>query len=52
MWFTEALAGRRARLPPTIRFETKWQLALRLLRRARAAGLKITAALGDARPDL
>jgi len=51
MWFTEALAGRRARtrLPPTIRFETKWQLALRLLRRAR---LKITAVLGDARPDL
>jgi SRSO17 transposase len=49
-WFTEASARRRARarVPTTTRLEKKWQLALRLLRRARAAGLKVTAVLGDA----
>ena len=35
-------------IPPAIRFQEKWRLALTLLRQARAAGFQITAVLGDA----
>ncbi len=35
-------------MPPTVRFQEKWRLALTLLRRARAAGLTFTAVLADA----
>lgn len=46
-WLTpEARAS--AKIPATIRFQEKWRLALTLLRRARAAGVRITAVLGDA----
>jgi SRSO17 transposase len=42
--------GRCARVyvPPTVRFQEKWRLALTLVRRARAAGLTVTAVLADA----
>jgi len=35
-------------VPPTIRFQEKWRLALTLLRRTRGAGLTFTAVLADA----
>lgn len=38
----------RAQIPATVRFQEKWRLALTLLRQVRAAGLHITAVLGDA----
>ncbi len=38
----------RARIPPTVRFQEKWRLALTLLRQIRAAGFHVTAVLGDA----
>ncbi len=38
----------RARIPATIRFQAKWQLALTLLRQSRAAHLTITAVVADA----
>ena len=41
-------ARQRAKIPPAIRFQEKWRLALTLLRQARAAGFQITAVLGDA----
>jgi SRSO17 transposase len=46
-WLT---ADRRAaaHIPPTVRFEEKWRLALTLVRRVRAAGLTIEAVLADA----
>jgi len=46
-WLTPE-ARQRARIPPTIRFQEKWRLALTLLRQARAAGFQMTAVLGDA----
>jgi len=46
-WLTDE-ARQRARIPPSIRFQEKWRLALTLLRQARAAGFHITAVLGDA----
>jgi SRSO17 transposase len=46
-WLTPE-ARQRARIPPAIRFQEKWRLALTLLRQARAAGFQITAVLGDA----
>lgn len=39
---------RLAKIPPTIRFQEKWRLALTLLRQVRAAGFHVTAVLGDA----
>lgn len=49
-WVTKHAVARRAqaRIPTTTVFEKKWQLALRLLRRALAAGLKVTAVVADA----
>jgi SRSO17 transposase len=38
----------RARIPTTVVFEPKWQLALTLLRQVRAAGFTVTAVVGDA----
>jgi SRSO17 transposase len=46
-WLTPA-ARQRAKIPPAVLFQEKWRLALTLLRQARAAGLQITAVLGDA----
>jgi SRSO17 transposase len=46
-WLTPE-ARQRARIPPAIRFQEKWRLALTLLRQARAAGFQITAVVGDA----
>lgn len=46
-WLTPAQRT-RARIPATVRSQPKWQLALTLLRQARASGLTITAVLGDA----
>lgn len=46
-WLTPE-ARPRAKIPPSIRFQEKWRLALTLLRQARAAGFQITAVLGDA----
>jgi SRSO17 transposase len=38
----------RARIPPRVRFQEKWRLALTLLRQVRAAGIRVTAVLADA----
>jgi SRSO17 transposase len=37
-----------ARIPATVRFESKWRQALRLVRQLRAAGFALTAVLADA----
>jgi hypothetical protein len=44
-WLTDE-ARQRTRIPPTIRFQEKWRLALTLRRQVRAAGFHITAVLG------
>lgn len=46
-WLT---AERRAeaRIPPAVRFQEKWRLALALVRRVRAAGMAVTCVLADA----
>jgi SRSO17 transposase len=46
-WLTSE-ARHRAKIPPAVRFQEKWRLALTLLRQVRAAGIRITAVLGDA----
>jgi SRSO17 transposase len=46
-WLTPA-ARTRAGIPPGLRFQEKWRLALTLLRQVRAAGVDVTAVLGDA----
>jgi SRSO17 transposase len=46
-WLTSQQRA-RARIPAAARFAPKWQLALTLLRQARAAGFTVTAVLGDA----
>ncbi len=46
-WLTPD-ARQRARIPATVGFEEKWRLALTLLRQVRAAGVTVTAVLGDA----
>ena len=38
----------QAQIPAAVRFAPKWQLALTLLRRVRAAGFTLTAVVGDA----
>jgi SRSO17 transposase len=46
-WLTPAQRT-RARIPPTVTFAPKWQLALTLWRQVRAAQFDITAVVGDA----
>jgi SRSO17 transposase len=46
-WLTPAQRT-RARIPPEVTFEPKWQLALTLWRQVRAAQFDITAVVGDA----
>jgi len=46
-WLTPE-ARQRAQIPAAVRFQEKWRLALTLLRQIRAAGVQITAVLGDA----
>jgi SRSO17 transposase len=46
-WLTPD-ARARAKIPPAVRFQEKWRLALTLLRQVRASGMQITAVLGDA----
>lgn len=47
-WVGEAARRLAARVPPAIVFQEKWRLALTLVRRARAAGLTLTAVVADA----
>jgi SRSO17 transposase len=47
-WTRDRARCERVSVPPTIRFQEKWRLALTLVRRARAAGLTFTAVLADA----
>lgn len=46
-WLTAAQRA-RARIPASATLRPKWQLALTLLRQVRAAGITVTAVLGDA----
>jgi SRSO17 transposase len=46
-WLTPARRA-QVRVPATRRFEEKWRLALRLVRRVRAAGIQIEAVVADA----
>jgi SRSO17 transposase len=46
-WLTVE-ARQRGHIPAAVRFQEKWRLALTLLRQVRAAGIQITAVLGDA----
>jgi SRSO17 transposase len=46
-WLTAAQRD-RARIARSVRFQPKWQLALTLWRQVRAAGITVTAVLGDA----
>jgi SRSO17 transposase len=46
-WLTPAQRS-KGRIPPTVQFRPKWQLALTLLRQVRAAGIEITAVVADA----
>lgn len=47
-WTTDAVRRAVARIPPAIRFQEKWRLALTLVRRTRAAGVTLTAVVADA----
>ena len=47
-WLTDAARCATVRIPPDTRFQEKWRLALRLLHRVRAAGIAVTAVVGDA----
>ena len=47
-WADDAARRAQARVPARVRFQEKWRLALTLLRRVRAAGIQITAVVGDA----
>jgi SRSO17 transposase len=47
-WIADAPRRAKARIPDAVQFQEKWRLALQLLRRARAAGLTITAVVADA----
>jgi SRSO17 transposase len=46
-WLTPAQRT-KGRIPATVKFQPKWQLALTLLRQVRAAGIELTAVVGDA----
>jgi SRSO17 transposase len=47
-WASDAARRLAARVPTAIVFQEKWRLALTLVRRARAAGLTLTAVVADA----
>jgi SRSO17 transposase len=47
-WTRDRARCDRVQVPADVRFQEKWRLALTLLRRARAAGLTVTAVLADA----
>jgi SRSO17 transposase len=47
-WIEDADRRAAARIPPTAAFQEKWRQALTLIRRARAAGLQLTAVVADA----
>ncbi len=47
-WTSDAVRRAAARIPVSVVFQEKWRLALTLVRRARAAGLTLTAVVADA----
>jgi SRSO17 transposase len=47
-WTRDPARRTRAGIPTTVHFQEKWRLALTLLRRARAAGIELTAVVADA----
>lgn len=47
-WIEDATRRAVARIPAPVSFQEKWRQALTLLRRARAAGLQLTAVVADA----
>jgi SRSO17 transposase len=47
-WSEDATRRAAARIPSTVSFQEKWRHALTLIRRARAAGLQLTAVVADA----
>jgi SRSO17 transposase len=47
-WTTDPTRCATVRVPTTVTFQEKWRLALTLVRRARAAGLTLTAVVADA----
>jgi SRSO17 transposase len=47
-WSEDANRRAAARIPSTVSFQEKWRQALTLIRRARAAGLHLTAVVADA----
>ena len=47
-WIEDADRRAAARIPATVSFQEKWRQALTLIRRARAAGLHLTAVVADA----
>ena len=47
-WTSDAVRRTAARIPLPVVFQEKWRLALTLVRRARAAGLTLTAVVADA----
>ena len=47
-WTTDPARCAAARIPPTVRFQEKWRLALTLVHRTQAAGVTVTAVVADA----
>jgi len=47
-WTSDAARRASARIPAAVTFQEKWRLALTLLRRTRAAGVRLTAVVADA----
>jgi SRSO17 transposase len=47
-WLRDRARCQKARIPPTVVFQKKWELALGLLREALATGVAVTAVLADA----
>lgn len=47
-WTTDPVRRTTTRIPAAVRFQEKWGLALTLLRRTLAAGLRVTAVVADA----
>ena len=47
-WANDPTRRAQARIPAHVVFQEKWRLALTLLRRVRAAGIHLTAVVGDA----